>query len=93
MWAGPNAQFTGFVVRPGLSIVIERRTAWLTLFCVHRQATRILFANPESNNLLATGVEYEVFNKSYTVNATREVILAAGTVQTPQLLELSGQLT
>ncbi|RDB24290.1 hypothetical protein Hypma_008798 [Hypsizygus marmoreus] len=40
--------------------------------------------------LLANGVEFIVAGTTYSVKATREVVLAAGTVQTPQILELSG---
>lgn len=36
------------------------------------------------------GVEYEQTGQTQTVYATREVIMAAGAVQTPQILELSG---
>ncbi|PCH34877.1 hypothetical protein WOLCODRAFT_19639 [Wolfiporia cocos MD-104 SS10] len=51
--------------------------------------TKIIFSR-EREGLLATGVQFSVGSKLYTVNATKEVVLSAGTVQTPQLLELSG---
>ncbi|KAL7947650.1 hypothetical protein V8C42DRAFT_352204 [Trichoderma barbatum] len=38
----------------------------------------------------ATGVEFTVGESKYVVGANREVILSAGAVQSPQLLELSG---
>ena len=38
----------------------------------------------------AAGVEFTLDGQSFTAYAAREVILAAGVVQTPQLLELSG---
>jgi hypothetical protein len=41
-------------------------------------------------NLVAHAVSFEVDGKSFAVNASKEVILSAGVVQTPQLLELSG---
>ena len=41
-------------------------------------------------NQRATGLVYETSAGSHTVTAAREVILSAGAVQTPQLLELSG---
>ncbi|KAH7914160.1 alcohol oxidase [Hygrophoropsis aurantiaca] len=55
-------------------------------------ATRITF-NSDRNargKLIATGVEYIVNDQKFVANAAREVILSAGAVQTPQLLELSG---
>lgn len=42
------------------------------------------------STLTADGVEFVVGSKKYSAKASREVILSAGTVQTPQLLELSG---
>ncbi|OBZ74349.1 Oxygen-dependent choline dehydrogenase [Grifola frondosa] len=53
------------------------------------QATKIYFANAGSE-LVATGVQFAVGSQYFVANATKEVILSAGTVQTPQLLELSG---
>ncbi|KAA1475627.1 alcohol oxidase [Dentipellis sp. KUC8613] len=53
------------------------------------QATKVLFRNT-SASLTATGVQFIVGSKQYAVNTTKEVILSTGTVQTPQLLELSG---
>lgn len=38
----------------------------------------------------AVGVEYNAGTHTYVVRAEREVILAAGTIQSPQLLQLSG---
>jgi len=38
----------------------------------------------------ATGIRYQQLGEIKTVKATREVILAAGAIQTPQLLQLSG---
>jgi len=38
----------------------------------------------------ATGVVFLKGGSEYSVTAEREVILAAGAVQTPQILELSG---
>ena len=49
------------------------------------QATRILFEGKR-----ATGVEYRQGGETKRVTATREVILAAGSLQSPQLLQLSG---
>ncbi|KZP26337.1 GMC oxidoreductase [Athelia psychrophila] len=53
------------------------------------RASKILLS--ESNSAaMATGAQFLVGNQTYTANASKEVILAASTVQTPQLLELSG---
>ncbi|TFY57491.1 hypothetical protein EVG20_g8527 [Dentipellis fragilis] len=53
------------------------------------QVTKVVFEQG-GQNVTATGVQYVVDGQSYTANASTEVILAAGTVQTPQILELSG---
>ena len=42
------------------------------------------------NGIRATGVRYKVGGRTVEATADREVILAAGAVQSPQLLELSG---
>lgn len=49
------------------------------------QATRVLFEGRK-----AAGVEYRRGGALHRVGAAREVILAAGAVQSPQLLQLSG---
>ena len=48
-------------------------------------ATRILF-----DGTRATGVEYRQDGEIRTAHASREVVLAAGALQSPQLLQLSG---
>lgn len=49
------------------------------------QATRIIM-----DGLRATGVAYQKHGQFHTVKAHREVILSAGALQSPQLLQLSG---
>lgn len=51
------------------------------------RVTKILI-DPETKT--AYGVEYYHKNKKVTVRATKEVILSAGTFNSPQLLMLSG---
>lgn len=51
------------------------------------QATRLLY---EGNSNKVSGVEYEHRGQRTSVRAAREVILCAGALQSPQLLQLSG---
>lgn len=53
---------------------------------------KVIFA-PETGyrtSLVATGLSFIAGGKKYVANCKREVILSAGTFQSPQLLELSG---
>jgi choline dehydrogenase len=52
---------------------------------VEALATRVLFDGSR-----ATGVVYEANGAKHEVHAAREVILACGTIKSPQLLQLSG---
>ncbi|KAF8706722.1 GMC oxidoreductase, partial [Rhizoctonia solani] len=57
------------------------------------QATKINFKDKNSDKpekVVATGVSFVQKSQTYTVKAKKEVILAAGAFQSPQLLELSG---
>ncbi len=51
----------------------------------HAHATRVLFDGQR-----ATGVAYQHQSGNRTINAHREVILSAGAINSPQLLQLSG---
>ncbi|KAJ7112908.1 alcohol oxidase [Mycena epipterygia] len=55
------------------------------------QVTKILF-KPElvNGDRVAVGVEFSVDGQRYSVSVSKEVVLAAGVMQTPQILELSG---
>ncbi|KAI5295515.1 hypothetical protein KEM52_001149 [Ascosphaera acerosa] len=66
--------------RPNLYVVIEAL------------ADRVLLEQGSDGNddVVATGVAVSNESRSYTISAGREVILAAGALKTPQLLELSG---
>ncbi|GAA5938083.1 hypothetical protein JCM1841_003805 [Sporobolomyces salmonicolor] len=60
------------------------------------QATQVLWSSNKTGSGLATanGVEFTLSNVTtpltFTATATQEVILSAGSIQSPQLLELSG---
>ncbi|KAJ4464642.1 alcohol oxidase [Lentinula edodes] len=53
------------------------------------QATKIQFTQ-SGGNATATGVQFSANGTNYTVSSRKEVILSAGSLHTPQLLELSG---
>ncbi|CAK5284092.1 unnamed protein product [Mycena citricolor] len=74
-----------------LTPVINQRTNWVTL--ARHIVTKINWANPGSTPLKASGVEYAYWVNQparYNVKARREVIIAAGAIQTPVLLQQSG---
>ncbi|KIM89884.1 GMC oxidoreductase [Piloderma croceum F 1598] len=53
--------------------------------------SRILFGNDEAGkDLTATGVEFFHGGKAYVVHVQKEIILSAGTIKSPHVLELSG---
>ncbi|KAJ7503684.1 alcohol oxidase [Mycena galericulata] len=72
-----NGYFTPNLAKPNLFLLTDA------------QVTKINF-NKDRSGITATGVEFLVGSKTYTAEARKEVILAAGSLKTPQLLELSG---
>lgn len=55
------------------------------------QATRVIFnTNTDPEDIIANGVDFIHNGLLYTAKAKREIVLSAGSFQTPQLLELSG---
>lgn len=56
------------------------------------QATKVLLDTSDPNSVKATGVQYGTDANSplLTVNAAKEVIISGGTINSPQLLQLSG---
>ncbi|KAL3483628.1 hypothetical protein BJX62DRAFT_244713 [Aspergillus germanicus] len=51
---------------------------------------KVLFAAQEGGRLQATGVDVDIRGSTRTVHAAKQVILAAGALHTPKILELSG---
>lgn len=53
---------------------------------------KVLFDTLEDEKLMATGIQYSTDGggERQVINTRREVIIAAGTIKSPQLLELSG---
>ncbi|ESK85928.1 glucose oxidase [Moniliophthora roreri MCA 2997] len=72
--------YTPFADRPNFTII------------TNATVTRILWApNTDNSSLLkATGVEYIANGEKITLEVTEEVILSAGTIGSPKVLELSG---
>lgn len=63
--------------RPNLTVVSEA------------SVTRVI-TEQQGNELVATGVEFSHGETIYKVYAAKDVILSAGTIKSPQILELSG---
>lgn len=55
-----------------------------------KNISSLLQININEYNLKATGVNFFYRGKNYTINVRHDVILAAGPIETPKLLMLSG---
>ncbi|TFK32888.1 alcohol oxidase [Crucibulum laeve] len=71
------AYYTPFKDQPNFTVI------------TNATATRIIWKE-NSQPLQASAVEYLVNGRMLLINVTKEVILAAGTIGTPKVLELSG---
>jgi choline dehydrogenase len=69
---------------------IQQRSNWVIL--TGHRATEIMWSADSGSELTAEGVRFQACRDcpEYTVSVKREVLLAAGSLQSPQLLELSG---
>ncbi|KAI5860686.1 putative choline dehydrogenase [Durotheca rogersii] len=77
-YLGHNPQRSAEIEQPNLVILTGA------------QAQRILIERSGQGTLRATGAEYLHKSGVFTIEAGLEVLVAAGTIQSPQLLELSG---
>ncbi|KIJ34490.1 GMC oxidoreductase [Sphaerobolus stellatus SS14] len=77
-----SSAFKGYVLprldRPNLSILVKS------------YVIKILIDSAKSDSVTATGVEFTHGDATYTVGANKEVIVSAGALKFPQILELSG---
>ncbi|KZT10003.1 GMC oxidoreductase [Laetiporus sulphureus 93-53] len=72
-----NAYLLPVIDRPNLKVLTE---AYVTKIVTLR----------DGGELNASGIEFECNGRTYTVYAGKEVILSAGAIKTPTILELSG---
>ncbi|KAI0191928.1 putative choline dehydrogenase [Astrocystis sublimbata] len=73
-----TAYYLPHASRPNLHLLTEARVA------------EIILEEDEDGEYAANGVRFQREGQSFEVCASREIILSAGTVQSPQLLEVSG---
>ncbi|KAK7032149.1 hypothetical protein VNI00_013323 [Paramarasmius palmivorus] len=73
------ASYKPFVDRPNYEVIMNATV------------TRIIWSETSDNSsLTAMGVEYILNGETHVANVTSEVLLAAGTIGSPKILELSG---
>lgn len=72
------AYYTPYAGRPNLHVFLNSTV------------TRILWSNTSLVKGLAAGIEYINNNQTHQITVEKEVILAAGTIGSPKVLELSG---
>ncbi len=70
-------------------------TAYCYINTIRHRKNLTILSDAQTSSLIlegkkCTGVEFHHKNKIRQINASREVILCAGTINSPQLLELSG---
>ena len=84
-----NAYFLPIAERENLK-VLTGAFAQKIIFADEEGDGKRRYRNRNRPGLVATGVEFSVDGSACVVNADREVIVSAGVVQSPHLLELSG---
>ena len=74
-----NSYWKPFANRPNLHVITDA------------VVNKIVFSDQKADgNLVATGLNFTVNGQSYIANASKEVVVSGGTMNSPQLLELSG---
>ena len=74
-----NSYWKPFASRPNFHVITQA------------VVNKIEFSDQKTNgNLVATGLNFTVDGKTYVAKAGKEVIVAGGTMNSPQILELSG---
>lgn len=76
-WSAANAYLKPALSRPNLTVV------------THALVHKVLLSS-DNGNKTATGIRYERKGKIVEVSANKEVILSAGSIGSPHLLQLSG---
>jgi choline dehydrogenase len=72
-----TAYYQPNINRPNLTVLTEAQVNKITL-------------SHQDGQIFASGVDFTSFGSKYHVNAEYEVLLCAGSIQSPQILELSG---
>lgn len=84
----PEKGVRSYATNGYLEPVLERKNLYVL---TGAEATKILFNNANATTgLVANGVQYGTDGNLYSAHADKEVILSAGALKSPQLLELSG---
>ena len=87
----PSANYSRSSAAAGyLTPVEQERTNWLTL--VNHRVTKLVLEG-DAPNVKAAGIQFKRSDNTgdtFTANARKEVIMAAGTIGTPHLLQVSG---
>lgn len=77
-WSTANAYLRPAMQRDNLTVI------------THAQVHEVLFSTVQSSSKKAVGVSFERKGKMLEVNASKEIILSAGSIGSPHILQLSG---
>ncbi|MGS0825307.1 choline dehydrogenase [Shewanella sp. 0m-8] len=77
-WSTANAYLRPAMKRKNLTVI------------THAQVHKVLFSTKQGETNKAVGVRFERKGKMLDVNASKEVVLSAGSIGSPHILQLSG---